>query len=92
MGHQDTDRIPCVCADSVARGRDVLDLKSHSLITGFLSSPDAVTKFRPWSGFQAISVKLPPNGSFNSHQAFLPFKSHTMHEPFCAQEANICAT
>jgi hypothetical protein len=35
--------LPC----SVARGREVEDLRSHSLSTGFLSSPLEVTRWRP---------------------------------------------
>ena len=55
--------VPC----SVARGRDVDDLRSHSFSTGFLSSPDEVTRCSPWSGFHATSLTQPPWGSLSSH-------------------------
>ena len=84
--------MPSRCPCRVARGSEVLDRKSQSLITGFLSSPPAVTKCNPWSGFQAISETEHPEGSLNSHQAFFWRKSHTIVEPFCAEDARICAT
>ena len=70
----------------------MLDRKSHSFRTGFLSSPLAVTRWRPWSGFHATSDTRPPEGSLSSHHVFFCRRSHMNVDPFWEAEARIWAT
>mmetsp|Transcript_36202 Transcript_36202/g.81353 ORF Transcript_36202/g.81353 Transcript_36202/m.81353 type:complete len:288 (+) Transcript_36202:2338-3201(+) len=91
-GHQLMLSTPWVCPWSWASGSVVDDRRSHMLITGLVSSPMAVTIWRPSMGFQAMSAMAPFFASRSSHQDFFCRRSHTWQLPLAEAEARMCGT
>ena len=92
LGHHDTLRTPCEWPERVASGMVVEERRSHMRMTGFWSSPMAVTRLSPSSGFHATSATHARAASRSSHHGRFCRRSHTMHDPLPLAVATMCAT